>query len=195
MASNDHARRRPPPGDGPEESPEVAGVEHLVPQLYDELKALAHRQIARERPDHTLQTTALLHEAYVRLAGGGGAADRGREYFFAAAARAMRQVLVDHARRRDAARRGGGGRVVTLSDVPSGVDAFAAEVLDLDRALEELAERNPRHAQVVECRFFGGLGVDETAAALGVSPRTVKHDWALARAWLFERLTGGEERG
>jgi RNA polymerase sigma factor (TIGR02999 family) len=186
--SNSSAEGFPPiEGDGGWET--APAVESLVPLLYDRLRELAHRQLAGERPDHTLQTTALVHEAYLRLAGG-GAGERGREYFFAAAARAMRQVLVDHARRRGALRRGGGRTLVTLEHAASEVDAFAAELLDLDRALEALAERSPRLTRVVECRFFGGMSVDDTASALGVSPRTVKHDWALARAWLHEALSG-----
>src|SRR5690606_27472828 len=136
----------------------------------------------------TLQTTALVHEAYFRLADDTKVTARGRAYFFAAAARAMRQVLVDHARRRNAAKRGGGVEPVSLDETRLAVDELAAELLDLDRELERLAALNERHARVVECRFFAGLSVEETAAALDVSPRTVKSDWALARAWLYETL-------
>lgn len=168
-------------------------VDRVVPVIYDELRQMAHAQLAREHGNVTLQTTALVHEAYLKLVDGDRVTRRGRAYFFAAAARAIRQVLVDHARRRKAAKRGGDVEVVTLDDEASGVDAFAAEVIDLDRALDELTERNPRHARVVECRFFGGLSVAETAAALDVSPRTVKYDWALARAWLYDRLHGEVE--
>lgn len=168
---------------------ELAGLEELVPVVYDELRAMAHRQLAREQDGHTLQTTALVHEAYLKLVDSSRVSERGRAYFYGAAARAMRQVLVDHARRRNALKRGGDGdREATMTT--SDADAFAAEVLDLDRALNQLAERSPRQARVVECRYFGGLSVAETAAALGVSPRTVKYDWALARAWLYEVLGG-----
>ena len=173
---------------------EPTAMERLVPLLYEELCEVAHRQLARERPDHTLQTAALVHEAYLRLAGDSDVARRGRAYFFAAASRAMRQVLIDHARKRRADKRGGDADVVTLNDDQAGTaDHFTMELLDLDEALRALAEENPRHARVVECRFFGGMGVEDTAAALGVSPRTVKNDWALARAWLYDALRGGGE--
>jgi RNA polymerase sigma factor (TIGR02999 family) len=170
----------------------------LVSLLYDELKEMARRQLAREAVGHTLQPTALVHEAYLKLADSPGISQRERSYFFAAAARAMRQVLIEHARRRTAARRGGGALPVSLGNIgPAGpgpgaaaVDAFAVELLDLERALEELADLRPRLERVVECRYFGGLSVAETAAALGVSVRTVKADWSLARAWLYQRLHG-----
>jgi RNA polymerase sigma-70 factor, ECF subfamily len=168
---------------------EAGALEELLPLVYDELRAMARRQLAREPDGHTLQTTALVHEAYLKLVDRSRVSERGRAYFFAAAARAMRQVLVDHARRRRALKRGGAGAVEVAAPA-SDADAFAAEVLDLDRALNLLAELNPRHAQVVECRYFGGLSVTETAAALGISPRTVKYDWALARAWLYDALVG-----
>jgi RNA polymerase sigma factor (TIGR02999 family) len=115
---------------------------------------------------------------------------RGRAYFFGAAARAMRQVLVEHARRRAAVKRGRGPSPVPLDAVALEVDAFAVELLDLDRAIDELAHQNSRQARVVECRYFAGMSVPETAAALDVSARTVKADWALARAWLYDRLHG-----
>lgn len=149
---------------------------------------MAHQQLARERMGHTLQTTALAHEAYLKLVDGTQVAGRGRSYFFAAAGRAMRQVLVDHARRRNAVKRGGGVDPVPLEDVQVAADEFAVELLDLDAALTRLAELEPRHARVVECRYFAGMSVAETADALGVSSRTVKYDWALARAWLHEAL-------
>jgi RNA polymerase sigma-70 factor, ECF subfamily len=167
----------------------------LVPLVYDELRGLAHRQLEREHGPQTLQTTALVHEAYLRLAGDDQVFGRGRAYFFAAAARAMRQVLVDRARRRMATKRGGGGERVTLRDDVAAVDAYAVELLDLDRALQRLGERSPRQARVVEFRFFAGMTVEETAELLGVSRRTVESDWAMARAWLYDVLGREHEPG
>lgn len=177
-------------GEGPEGRDRL---DELVPLVYDQLREMAHRQLAREHRGRPFQTTALVHEAYLKVVANSKVARRGRPYFFAAAARAMRQVLVDYARRRRADKRGGEAQRVSLSEDAATVDAFAADVLDLDRALEQLQERNSRHARVVECRFFGGLSIEETAAALDISPRTVKSDWALARAWLFETLHGQAE--
>jgi RNA polymerase sigma-70 factor, ECF subfamily len=172
-----------------------SGLERLVPLLYDELRAMAHRQLGRERRHSTLQTTALVHEAYLKLVDDTKVTSRGRAYFFAAAARAMRQVLIDQARRRNAEKRGGGVQALSLDEELIAVDEFAVELMDLDRALEQLAALNPRHARVVECRYFAGMSVEETAAALDVSPRTVKYDWALARAWLYDALGGGHDPG
>ncbi len=176
------------------DSGDGAALERLVPLLYDELRAMAHRQLGRERHDHTLQTTALVHEAYLKMVDDTRVTRRGKAYFFAAAGRAMRQVLVDYARRRKAEKRGGGAKALSLDEEQIAVDEFAGELLDLDRALEQLAALNPRHARVVECRFFAGMSVEETAEALDVAPRTVKYDWALARAWLFDAL-GEADRG
>jgi RNA polymerase sigma factor (TIGR02999 family) len=175
------------------EGGEANAVDRLVQLLYEELCDLARRQLAGERPGHTLQTTALVHEAYLKLADDSGVASRGRAYFFAAASRAMRQVLVDHARKRGAEKRGGGAEVVTLDDEAAGAGAFASDLIDLDDALRALAQDNPRRAQVVEFRFFGGMSVEDTAVALGVSPRTVQNDWALARAWLYDAIRGEGE--
>ena len=167
---------------------EPDSLEMLIPLVYDELKAMAHRHLAREQAGHTLQTTALVHEAYLKLVDSTQVGRQGRAYFFAAAARAMRQVLVDGARRRTSIKRGEGVIHIDLDDVQIAVDEFAIDLIDLDAALEQLAQLNPRHARVVECMYFGGLGVEETAEAIGVSPRTVKYDWALARAWLYDWL-------
>lgn len=167
-------------------------LEHLLPLVYDELHVLAHRQLSRERGDHTLSTTALIHEAYLKLVDNSQVAARGRAYFFAAAAQAMRQILVDYARRRGRQKHGGKQQLVTLQEQHLIADAFAVEVLDLHEALQRLADIDERSARVVVCRYFGGLSTEETAAALDVSPRTVKRDWMMARAWLFRALQGEE---
>ncbi|MCG8459148.1 MAG: ECF-type sigma factor [Holophagales bacterium] len=156
--------------------------------VYDELRRLARRHVRRDAD--TLQPTALVHEAYLRLACDPRVVERGRSYFFAAAARAMRQILVDHARRRSRLKRGGDEGPLTLETGDGEVDAVALDLLDLHRALGVLERLEPRQARVVECRYLAGLEVEETAAALGISPRTVKRDWRLARAWLFRELRG-----
>jgi RNA polymerase sigma factor (TIGR02999 family) len=184
--------------------PRTAGSsEALFALVYDELHRMAHRQLAREPDGHTLRTTALVHEAYLRLVDDARVGSKGRAYFFGAVARAMRQVLVDHARRRRAGKRGGGRGPATFeegaialdghAEGAIAVDALAEELIDLDRALEQLARVDPRRARVVECRFFAGLDVPETAAVLDVSERTVKSDWAFARAWLRRALQGQEK--
>jgi RNA polymerase sigma factor (TIGR02999 family) len=172
------------------ETADAPALDRLVPVLYDELREVAQRALARGQQNATIQTTELVHEAYLRLVDDRRVTGRGRAYFFGAAARAMRNVLVESARRRGAAKRGGGGPLVTLEEGHASVDAFAAELLDLEEALSELEARNSRQARVVECRYFGGMSVEETADALGVSARTVKSDWAMARAWLYARLRG-----
>ena len=159
--------------------------ERLVPLIYRELRRQASRYLRRERRDHTLPATALVHEAYLRLVGE-PAPWENRAHFFGVAARVMRQVLVDHARRHGAAKRGGGWARVSLEG-PAGSPIAPERELDLvvlDRALEELAELDPGKARVVELRFFGGLSLDETAETLGVSPSTVGREWRMARAWL-----------
>lgn len=160
-------------------------LDRLLPLLYDELRELAERQMRRERVDHTLHSTALVHEVYVKLAAGGAPDAADRAHFLAIAARAMRQVLVDHARRRTAAKRGGGWAVTTLSDGHRAVDFRPEEMLALDQALEGL---EPRQRQVVEYRFFAGMEESEIAALLDVSERTVRRDWVKARAWLYSEL-------
>lgn len=136
----------------------------------------------------TLQATALVHEAYLRLVEDAQVLSRGRAYFFASAARAMRQILVDHARARSRDKRGGGVAPVTLVTGDAEVTSLGIDLLDLHRALEKLEELSPRQVRVVECRYFAGLDVEETAKALEMSPRTVKRDWQLARTWLYRRL-------
>ena len=165
----------------------------LLARVYDELRRVASGLMRRERPDHTLSPTAVVHEAVIRLLGESifdRAADR--SHLLAAASRAMREVLIDHARRRVADRRGGGRRRVPLDAV---VDYFEGQGLDLvavHEALDHLAERDERQAQVMTLRYFGGMTVAEVAAALGVSVVTVERDWRLARAWLAGQLGGGD---
>ena len=169
----------------------LGDLDELVPLIFDELRAMARRQLSRQHDRYTLQTTELVHEAYLRLVGDSGVTRRGRAYFYGSAARAMRQVLVDAARRRNSAKRGSGTVALSLDERTGDMDVYAHELLDLDEAMQELERRNARSARVVECRFFGGMSVEDTAEALGVSPRTVKSDWALARAWLYDALRGG----
>lgn len=167
-------------------------LDRIVAVLYDELRELAQRQIRRERVGHTLGATALVHEAYARLAGASVPA-QDRAHFLALAARAMRQVLVDHARRSLARKRGGGWKRTTLGDrLGSSAELDPAEIIALDDALESL---EPRQRHVVECRFFGGMEEKEIAAALGVTERTVRRDWVKARAWLYRTLYGDADAG
>jgi RNA polymerase sigma factor (TIGR02999 family) len=174
------------------EAGDSAALNQLIPLVYDELKVLAHRRLFDERRQTSLQTTALVHEVYLKLVDDTRVTQRGRGYFFAAASRAMRQILVDRARRRLALKRGEGIELVSLDEGDAALNPDAAQFVALDEALTRLADRSPRHAQVVELRYFAGMSIDETANALGVSPRTVKSDWAMARAWLFRELGAKE---
>lgn len=164
----------------------------LLPLVYEELRARAERHIGRENPGHTLQATALVHEAYVRLIDGERVDWQGRTHFLAVAATTMRRVLVDHARARATERRGGGRQVVSLSGIAITTDAQPLDVMDLDAALEKLAETKPRHAQLIELRFFGGLSVEEAAQELGISKATAKSDWRFARVWVNRELSKGD---
>ncbi len=167
-----------------------AAVDRLFPVVYEELRRRAAAYLRQERPDHTLQPTALAHEAYLKLAAQDGLRVQDRAHFLALAARAMRAILVDHARRRRALKRGGGRTPTLLADalVVVGPDAEAFD--DLDRALDRLAQHSERQARVVELRYFGGLTIEEIAGVLGVSAGTVKRDWTLSRAWLYRELSG-----
>jgi RNA polymerase sigma factor (TIGR02999 family) len=165
----------------------------LLPLVYDELRQLAAQRLAHETPDQTLQPTALVHEAYLRLAGGEqGRPWDSRGHFFAAAAEAMRRILVENARRKHAAKRGGGTRRVPLEEFHR-VAESPQDLLDLDDALTRFAAEEPDKAQLVQLRFFAGLSTPEAAAALGVSVATAERWWAYARAWLFAELSEGEE--
>jgi RNA polymerase sigma factor (TIGR02999 family) len=168
-------------------------LDRLFPLVYGELRLMARRHLVDERENHTLNPTALIHEAYLRLVDQTWASAEGRGYFFGAASRAMRQILVDHARRRVRTKRGGKKQAIPLEEHHLVVDEFDAELMAMDDALRELEGIVPRVAQVVEHRFFGGLSVEETAEALGVSARTVKRDWMLAKAWLYRKLRGDSD--
>jgi RNA polymerase sigma factor (TIGR02999 family) len=163
----------------------------LLPLVYDELRALAARRLAHEKPGQTLQATALVHEAYLRLVGPGAGQDwNGRGHFFAAAAEAMRRILVEAARRKTSRKRGGRQVRVSLDELVTQPSADPADVLAVDEALDQLARVDPQAAQLVKLRFFSGLTGDEAAAALGISPRSADFLWSYARAWIFDRLGG-----
>ncbi len=168
--------------------------ERLIELVYDQLHRLARAQLRREHAARTLGPTALVNEAYLRLAGQEGLAWKDRGHFYAIAAITMRRVLVEAARRRDAAKRGGDWRRVTLGAELQALEARGVDLLDLDRALEALAALDPRQARIVELRYFVELSIEETAEALELSPATVKREWNVARAWLFRHLEGQAAR-
>jgi RNA polymerase sigma factor (TIGR02999 family) len=170
--------------------PEAAG--ELLELVYEQLRALAARRLAHERKGHTLQATALVHDVFVRLVGDQPVPWQDRAHFYAAAAQAMRRILIDHARRHQAEKRGGRRRRVPISVVDLAETSDPEQVLALEEAMRSLEDSDPRAADVVRLRFYAGLSVEQTAAALGVSERTVLREWAYARAALFERLTPGE---
>jgi RNA polymerase sigma factor (TIGR02999 family) len=180
------------------EQGDPSAAEQLLPLVYDELRRLAAQRLAGEGPGHTLQPTALVHEAYLKLVGPGPQpAWNGRMHFFAAAAEAMRRILIDHARRKHCARRGGGMRRVELEDlddvelVAGGKDAD--DLLALDEALARLAAADPRRAELVRLRYFAGLTLEQAAELLGISRATANRHWAFARAWLYDAMTRGHE--
>lgn len=162
--------------------------DRLLGLVYEDLRSIAHRRLQGERQGHTLQTTDLVHEAYLRLVRTQETDWRDRAHFFAVASRVMRHVLVDYARSRSTQKRGGGRVRVTLTPAVASVTEPVLEVLALEEALSRLAERSPRLERVVECRFFGGMSVRDTAAVLGVSNRTVERDWKRARGYLYRAL-------
>ena len=166
-----------------------AALDQLMPAVYTELHRVAVSYLRREQAGHTLQPTALVHEAYLRLVDESRVDWHSRAHFFGVAARLMRQILVDHARRRHAAKRGGGAFKVTLEDARANYEPPDLDLLALDHALNELAALDPQQSRVVELRFFGGLTLEETAEALGVSSKTVARDWEFARAWLHREMT------
>lgn len=167
-----------------------AAFEQLIPLVYPELRRLARRYMGREDANHTLQTSALINEAYLRLIDQQQVVWKDRGHFFAVATRVMRHILIDHARRHRYAKRGGGAPHVPLDSVRLGSDQRARELLALDEALQKLSTFDARKSQIVEMRFFGGMTVEETAEVLGISAITVKREWRSAKAWLHSELTG-----
>ena len=166
-----------------------AALARLIPIVYGELRRVASARLRHEASNHTLQTTALVHEAYVRLVGLDRMTLQNRTHFFAMAARLMREILVDHARRKNALKRGGGVTALDLQGAAPGAGSAIIDVLALDQALTNLTSSDQRLGRVVELRFFAGLSIAETAEALEVSPATVERDWTYAKAWLLQRLS------
>ena len=177
-------------GEGDEQA-----LERLAPLVYQELHRIARGYMARERPDHTLQTTALVNEAYVRLVDARQVTWHDRAHFFAVCARAMRRILVDHARSRAYQKRGGGNVRIQFDEAYGIGWSPDVNILELDEALNRLSLLDPRKGRVIEMRFFGGLSVEETAEALRISPETVMRDWKLARAWLYRELSVDQGHG
>ncbi len=166
-----------------------AALDRLMPLVHEELRRLAHQHMRRERPGHTLQTTALLNEAYLRLVGQKSVHWQNRAHFFAIAAQMMRRILVDYARKRGYAKRGGGVRQVSLDEAADLAQDRAAGLLLLDSALTSLGSVDPQQGRIVELRYFGGLTVEETAEALGLSVDKVKREWTTAKAWLYREMS------
>jgi RNA polymerase sigma factor (TIGR02999 family) len=165
-------------------------LEALMPLVYDELRRLARHYLRQERSDHTLQSTALVHEAYLRLAGQNPPQWQNRAHFFGIAAHIMRQILVEYARGRSTAKRGGGAFRLTLDEAVALPKQLDVDVVELDKALTGLAELDAQQSRIVELRFFAGLTIEDTSEVLGISPATVKRDWVTARAWLYRAMTG-----
>jgi len=167
---------------------EKAALDSLMPLVYSELRRIAQHYLNNERPDHTLQSTALVHEAYVRLTGQALPQWQNRAHFFAVAAQLMRQILVDYARSHRASKRGGNVYKMALDEAEEQPQVFDVDIIALDDALKSLADMDSQQSKVVELKFFGGLSIEDTADVLGVSPSTVKRDWVTARAWLYREL-------
>jgi RNA polymerase sigma factor (TIGR02999 family) len=164
-------------------------LDKLIPIVHEELRRLAHYYMRRERPGHTLQTSALINEAYIRLIDHKGMRWQNRAHFYAVAAQAMRRVLVDYARSRGYIKRGGGAHIVELDKAVNLARKQATELIALDDALSDLASIDPRKSKIVEMRYFGGMSVEETAEALGLSPITIMRDWSTAKAWLLRAMS------
>lgn len=170
-----------------------AAMEELLPMVYRELQKIAHRYLNKERGEHTLQTTALVHEAYLKLIDQTRVQWQNRAHFFGIAAQAMRRILVDNARQRLADKRGAGAEKISIDDKEIDIsDEKASNLIELDFALKKLAELDPNKSRLVELRYFGGLSLEETAEVLGVSRPTVIRQWRLAKAWLYKEISGGE---
>ena len=169
-----------------------AALDELTPLVYSELRRLASRYMGRERPDHTLETTALINEAYLRLINQQSVQWQDRAHFFAVSAQNMRNILVDHARRYQASKRGAGARKVALDEQAVFNQQRAAELIALDDALKALAIADPRQSQIVELRFFGGLSIEETAEVMKLSPPTIVREWRMAKAWLRTAISRNE---
>src|SRR5689334_12451151 len=169
-----------------------AALAELIPLVYEELRRVAHRHLSGQRSGHTLQTTALVNEAYLRLADQTNARWQNRAHFFAVAARAMRQILVSYARSQQAQKRGGGAFKVDLDEAALVSPEESRQIIDLHEALEQLSALDSRKAQVVELKYFGGLNYDEMAEVLKISPVTVRRDWRFAKAWLYTQLQGAD---
>ncbi len=165
-------------------------LDGLFPLVYEELRRVAHNRLRRERDAHSLDTTALVHEAYVKLSALDRLQWKNRAQFFALAAQAMRRILVDYALRRKTQKRGGEQQRISLDDSVLMAEERSEELIALDEALRRLEAIDARHGRIVECRFFGGMSIEDTAAVLGISPATVKRDWVMARAWLRRELAG-----
>ena len=165
-------------------------LDAMTPVVYDELRRVARRLLAGERPDHTLQPTALVHEAYIRLVDQHAVDWQNRAHFLGIAASMMRRILINHVTASKAAKREGSAEAVTLEDALGVFTTPRVDLLDLDQSLEELARLDPQQARVVELRFFGGLSIEETAEVMSISPATVKREWAMARLWLIRHMEG-----
>ncbi len=170
---------------------DTAALQRLTPLVYEELRQLSSHYLRQEGQGHTLQTTALVHEAYLRMVNQDAMDWHGRSHFFGIASRLIRQILVDHARKRQAEKRNSGGPLLSLDESIELPDGGQVDLVRLDDALASLAQIDERQSRIIELRFFGGLSVDEVGQLIGISPRTVKRQWAIARAWLFRELNRG----
>ena len=174
---------------------DAVALDQLIPLVYKELRRIAGAQLRGERADHSLQPTALVHEAYLRLVRVDRMSTNDRAHFLALAAQLMRQVLVDHARRKKAGKRGGLATMIAIEGLPLVVEPRGVDILALDHALTEMASFDPRQHTIVELKFFGGLTIDEVAEAVSISPATVEREWAIAKAWLYQRLSSDPAAG